>query len=128
MLSFLPPAMMLGQGNIFRSMCQEFCPSGVWADTPWSRHPPRQTPHWADTSGQRPQGADHHPGQTPPWADTPWEQTPIPRADTPPWSRHPQSRQPPTSNACWEIRTTSGWYTSYWNAYLLLATMKLWPR
>ena len=25
----LPPAMKLGQGNIFRSVCQEFCPQGV---------------------------------------------------------------------------------------------------
>ena len=25
---FLPPATKLGQGNIFRSMCQEFCPRG----------------------------------------------------------------------------------------------------
>ena len=41
----LQPAMKLGQGNIFRSMCQEFCPRGdVWADTPLGRHPSRQTP------------------------------------------------------------------------------------
>ena len=26
--SFLPPATKLGQGNIFRSMCQQFCPQG----------------------------------------------------------------------------------------------------
>ena len=26
--SLLPPATKLGQGNIFRSMCQEFCPQG----------------------------------------------------------------------------------------------------
>ena len=26
--SLLPPATTLGQGNIFRSMCQEFCPRG----------------------------------------------------------------------------------------------------
>ena len=25
---FLPPAMKLGQGNIFRSVCQEFCSQG----------------------------------------------------------------------------------------------------
>ena len=25
---FLPPATKLGQGNIFRSVCQEFCPQG----------------------------------------------------------------------------------------------------
>ena len=27
--SYLPPATKLGQGNIFRSVCQEFCPRGV---------------------------------------------------------------------------------------------------
>ena len=27
-LVFLPPVTKLGQGNIFRSVCQEFCPQG----------------------------------------------------------------------------------------------------
>ena len=43
----------------------------------------------------------------------------------PPGSRHPLSRQPPgagtpphRSRACWEIRSTSGRYASYWNAFL----------
>ena len=27
-LIFLPPATKLGQGNIFSSVCQEFCPQG----------------------------------------------------------------------------------------------------
>ena len=27
---FLPPATKLGQGNIFRSVCQELCPRGVY--------------------------------------------------------------------------------------------------
>ena len=26
--ALLPPATKLGQGNIFRSVCQEFCPQG----------------------------------------------------------------------------------------------------
>ena len=31
-VAFLPPATKLGQGNIFRSVCQQFCPRGghVW--------------------------------------------------------------------------------------------------
>ena len=52
---FLPPATKLGQGNIFRSMCQEFCsqggglphcmlgytpPPGPEADTPRDQTPP----------------------------------------------------------------------------------------
>ena len=39
----------LGQGNIFSSVCQEFCPGGVSASVhagipPPPRHPPEQTP------------------------------------------------------------------------------------
>ena len=64
----LPPETKLGQGNIFRSVCQEFCPRGMSG----SRH------------------------SSPP---------PAPGVD------------PPPSSASWEIRPTSGWYASYWNAY-----------
>ena len=60
-------------------------------------------------------------GYTPPGADTPW-------------SRYPQSRHPlgadthpgadtPLHSACWEIRATSRWYASYWNAYLFILTL-----
>ena len=82
----------LGQGIIFRSVCQEFCPWGggcLPPTTPLGRHPPGQTPPW-----QIPSLSRHPLGQT------------SPRADT------------PRSSACWEIRATSGPYTSYWNAYL----------
>ena len=61
----LPPATKLGQGNIFRSVCQELCPKGGMsgqtpplADTPRSRHP-------------HPLGADMLPSLG---ADTPREQ------------------------------------------------------
>ena len=68
----------LGQGNIFRSVCQEFCPrGGVCLSACW------------DTTHPSPQ----HP---------PWYQA------------------PPPSRACWEIRSTSGRYASYWNAILLV--------
>ena len=49
-----------------------------------------------------------------------------PGADHPPRSRHsptdqtPQSRHLPMCSACWEIRATSGQYTSYWNACIYL--------
>ena len=41
--ALLPPAMKLGQGNIFTSVCQEFCPQrGVSGQTPpWEQTPPR---------------------------------------------------------------------------------------
>ena len=83
----------LGQGNIFSSVWQEFCSQGVclcacW-DTPRSIHSPE-----ADTPGSRPPGSKH-----PLEADTPWKQTAL-------------------RSACWEMRSTSGWYASYWNAIL----------
>ena len=52
---FLPPATKLGQGNIFRSVCQEFCPQeggGVWADPPPSRYP-REQCMLGDTGNKR---------------------------------------------------------------------------
>ena len=60
----------------------------------------------------------HPPGQTLPLGRQPPEQTP-------PLGRHP------LPSACWDtppctvhvgIWSTSGWYTSYWNAYLLKKT------
>ena len=65
------------------------------------------------------------PGRHPPWnqAGTP------PRPGTPlgpgtPWTRQALRPRPgrhpsPRSRACWEIRSTSGRYASYWNAILL---------
>ena len=58
----------LGQGNIFKGVCQEFCSRGVSTSAPGNRHPPgADTPLGADT----PTGADTQLG-----ADTPQEQTP----------------------------------------------------
>ena len=71
-------------------------------------------------------------GYPPPGADTPPEQTPpgsrhLPEADTnPPGSRYPpgadtppgSSHLPPGADS--SIRSTSGRYASYWNAFLLL--------
>ena len=55
---FLPPAMKLGQGDIFSSMCQEFCPKGGvpgqvpplgrYTPYPWAGTPPGYTP-WVGT-------------------------------------------------------------------------------
>ena len=93
------------QGNIFTSVCQEFCPQGrclpqcMLGYTPPSRqttpspgrHPPQaDTP--SPTLGRHPSQADTpspgiHPWQTPPWADTPQADTPW--SDTPPGQTHP---------------------------------------
>ena len=72
-LIFLPAATKLGQGNIFTSVCQEFCPQGGRVSA--SVH-----------AGIHPLGAD-----IPPGADTPPEQTP-------PQSRHPRSRHSPRAD------------------------------
>ena len=86
---FLPAATKLGQGNIFTSVCLS---TGRSASVHAGMHPPQeQTP---PGSGQPPQS--RHPL---------WEQTP-PGADTP-------------QKADSSIRSMSGWYASYWNAFLL---------
>ena len=83
----------LGQGNIFRSVCQEFCPQGGGS-------------------------ASVHAGILPPPEQGP------PRDQAPPQIRHPPrpgtplDQTPPPSRTCWEIRSTSGRYASYWNAIL----------
>ena len=75
--------------------------------TPQSRHPPEHTPLQEQTSPQ--------------------EQTP-PKSRHPPGTRHtPQSRHP-SCRACWEIRSTHGRYTSYWNAILLRLSLFKWLR
>ena len=61
------PQTKLQKGNVFTSMCQEFCPWGE-ADTP-RQTPPGQTPQ-ADTPRQTPPGK-HPPGRPTPWEDTP---------------------------------------------------------
>ena len=83
-----------------------------------TRHPPNQAPPWLGTF-RRP-GTPPRPGRHPPGPG---------RHPTPGWGRHPPdqagtppgpSRHPPTTQrrAYWEIRSTSGWYASYWNAIL----------
>ena len=110
-------------------------PQGEWCIPPWDQaHPPPR--------------ADIHPSRHPPWDQAhppeqthtplpprtrhiPPEQTAPPGADTPQTRRTPQSRHPPRSRPPWEspphpreadciIRSTSGRYASYWNAFLLI--------
>ena len=71
--------MKLRKGNVFTSMCQEFCRlGGVHPSMHLGRHPPRQTP-WADTPWADP------PGRHLPWAD--------PTRQTHP-GRHPRQTHP----------------------------------
>ena len=119
---YLPSTMKLRQGNIFRSVCQEFCPQGrsvclsaCW-DTPPGQNPPSRTP-WADTPLCRhPLGrhqlADTPPGQTPPDRH-PQADTSLGR-HTPPGQTPPgQTPAPPPPNGY-----CRGRYASYLNAFL----------
>ena len=58
------------------------------------------------------------------WAGTPRTVTPsgryTPLGRCTSLGRYPLAGTPPSrSSACWEILATSGWYASYWNAFLL---------
>ena len=100
----------LGQGNIFSSVCQEFC---SWGVSTWAGTPPGQvylpwavTPPWA---GNPPTSlAGTLLGRYTPWAGTPSRQvhpprtgtplgpgTPPPRPGTPPWPGTPPPEQVP---------------------------------
>ena len=88
---------------------------------PWSRHPRDQTPPQSRPLRADPPRSRHPPRGDPPWEQTPpqeqtpsWEQTPL-GAD-PPWEQTP----PPPQEADSSIRSTSGRYASYWNAFLFL--------
>ena len=107
---FLLATTKLGQGNIFTSVCQEFCTHGGSASVHAGMHPPSRHPPGADTP--RPDTTN------PPGADTtPWEQTPPPGPEPPPGT------DPPGADT--SIRSTSGRYASYWNAFLFWLALQL---
>ena len=120
---FLPAATKLGQGNIFTSVCQEFCPQGeegVCLSACWDTPDP-QAP-WDQT----PPGSRHPPDQAPPRPGTPPAVDPLPpSADpprpgtTPPSADPPRPGTHPPQEADCIIQSMSGQYTSYWNAFLL---------
>ena len=95
----LPAATKLGQGNIFRSVCQEFCARGggylVWSRGVYLADPPPRIRYTAPL----------RPGTPPP----PQTRYTPPRPGTPPGPGPPP-----------QIRTTSGRYASYWNAFLFI--------
>ena len=114
--SSLPAATKLGQGNIFTSVCQEFCPmggEGVCLSACWDT-PPRDQPHHP-----LPPGTSHTPpgpGTPPPRPGTSpgtSHTTPPPGPGTPPpppQTRHtpPGPGTPPPRETDCSIRSTSG--------------------
>ena len=108
-IGLLPAATKLGQGNIFTSVCQEFCPqgggggsasvhagmhpSGTRPDPPGTRPPRPGTPGPDTPSGPY----QIHPGSRHP-PDPPWTRHPLPQSrppHPPPGSRHLRTRHPP---------------------------------
>ena len=90
---------------------------GYHTPPPGSRHPLERThPPRADTPWEQtpppPRSRHPLPEQTPPWEQTPPKADP-PGADTP-----PGPEPPPEADS--GIRSTSGRYASYWNAFLFM--------
>ena len=126
------PQQSCGQINIFTPVCHSVHGGGVLPQSmlgyqpPRTRHPPRSRypPPRANPPGPGAPSRTRHP----PGADSPPRHPPD---HAPPRSRHPQSRLPlepgtPPSRhppalreADSSIRSTSGRYASYWNAFLL---------
>ena len=124
--NLLPPATKLGQGNIFRSVCQEFCP---------------QSGGYMTGGAMCGKGGMHVRGHV-------WQGGPV-------WwgaceARGVHSRGHVWQGACiaeghaWQggmhgggacmawggmpgIRSISGWYAYYWNAFLLFYFVGSWP-
>ena len=88
------------------------CLGACWDTTPLgSRHPPRAD----NPPEQMSPGSRHHPGSRHPLgADT------SPRADFPPGADPPPQQTPPWK-ADSGIRSMSGRYASYWNAFLFIS-------
>ena len=133
--AYLPSAMKLRQGNVFTSICQEFCPQrggghlpqhmlGYWdagihpghLHSPRQLHPPQHVHPLCRWAGTPPE--EHPPGQVHPLQYTPWAGTPPLGRSPPARYTHPiMGRYTPQDGHC------SGRYASYWNAFLLLVSL-----
>ena len=139
----LPPATKLGQGNIFRSVCQEFCSrgrrgggnpaciAGLQAHTQgeswgvWPGGVSRSTPRGRGVEGSGLGGLQAHTqgglqthtqGVSRPTPGEGFPGTHLGRYPSMHWGRHP----PADSYCC-------GWYASYWNAFLLRKVSACYP-
>ena len=110
---------MVLQASVILSTGGGVCLSACWDTHPL---PPEQTPPWEQTppGSRHPSGSSHPPGSRHPQSRHPPEQTPL-TEQTPPnffafFCTHPPSQWEADSG----IRSTSGGYASYWNAFLFL--------
>ena len=134
---FYRPQRSCGQGYVFTRVCDSVHGGGLRRTPPGPgrHHPPgtRQTPPPPPGTRQTPPlpGPGRHPWQgEPPWT----KENPPDQADTPPAGRTPRTkknpsppdqadtptpgpRRTPREEDC-SIRSISGRYASYWNAFL----------
>ena len=104
------PQRSCGQGNVFTGVCLSTGGQGVSLSACWDAIPPgtRQTP---PGTRQTPPGTRQTPPRT--------RQTPRDQADPPGPGRHPPWDQAVTTpEVDSSIRSTSGRYAFYWNAFL----------
>ena len=120
------PQRSCGQGNIFTPVCHSVHGGGgVCLSACWHATPPRADNPPTHPRSRPPPGSRHpFPEQTPPGTRRPFpEQTP-PGTRRPPDQTLPTSHTPgtkyttPPREADSRIRSTSGRYASYWNAFL----------
>ena len=93
---------------------------------PGSDTPPDQTPPRDQVDLPRSDTTTTPPGtrQTPPdQTHPPWDQADPPWSDTTPRIRHHPPDQTSPQEADFSIRSTSGRYASYWNAFLFTRTV-----
>ena len=99
----------LGRLCLYTCLSVILSTGGVCLSACWDTPPPEEThPPRTRHPDQTPPRSRHHPDEAPPPKSRPS------RPGTPPGADPPSLR-----SACWEIRSTSGQYASYWNAILL---------
>ena len=111
-LIFYRPKTKSRKGNVFTSVCQEFCPRGAihthpWADTALGRHSQQADTPWANTLLGR-----HSPSRKTPLAG----RHPPPSRQTHHWQTDTPS---PRDGYC------SGVYASYWNSFLNILNLNV---
>ena len=98
-----------GQGYVFTRVCDSVNRGDLWQGDP----PPGKETH--------PLGRENPPGrETPLCRETPWQgEPPPPQQVDPPGKQTPPSKEnPPWQGDPPGIRSMSGRYASYWNAFL----------
>ena len=110
------PQRSCGQGNVFTGVCLSTGGEGVCLSACWDAIPP---PDGEPPRMETPPDGDPLDGEPPPgWRTPPDGEPPQDGEPRPPrWRTPPGWRTPPRAVDS-SIRSTSGRYASYWNAFL----------